>query len=147
MRKLVLLVGFMIITSAYFNLTSCSKDEDEDEETGIVSHEYSDWMEMTETDSVLYAKARAAFLDDPANAKSPHYLLLKSLSGNPYAVRTQIAATREGINYQFAFPEIVVTVYIGNDDEVGKVIMIEAGLDLFPGPIPPDPRKRDTLIY
>lgn len=135
----------MVITSAFFNLTSCSKDEDE--EAGIVSHEYSDWMEMTETDSVRYAKARAAFLDDPGNAKSPHYLLLKSLSGNPYAVRTQIAATREGINYQFAFPEIVVTVYIGNDDEVGKVIMIEAGFGLIPGPLPTYPRRRDTIPY
>lgn len=52
------------------------------------------------------------------------------------------------MNYQFACRDgYAVTVYKGTGDKVGKVIKVEEGSDSFPAPIPPDPRKRDTLIY
>ena len=70
--------------------------------------------------------------------------------GIQYAKRTK--AVENGMNYQFAcFDNYVVTVYKGTGDKVGKVIeILVGGYDNdtpFPGPIPPNPRKRDTLIY
>lgn len=149
MKKSFLVLGFLAIISISFNLGSCNKDEN------IVSHAYSAWTEkMTDADSVIYAKARAAYLNYPANDDST-YCKFMSLPQNPYAVRTK--EVEDGIVYQFACRDYIVTVYMGNGAEVGKVIEIEVGYDhiiplnsiptFLPGPIPPDPRKRDTIIY
>lgn len=140
--KSILLFVVLVAIIASFNFTSCHKYES-------VSSGYSEWMETTEADSVIYAKARVAYLDDPANEGSADYVVMQFLSHNPYAVRTK--AVEDGTNYQFAcFDEFVVTVYKGTGDKVGKVIEIMEGSlvgnDGFPAPIPPNPVKRDTLI-
>lgn len=101
-------------------------------------------MVMTEIDSVIYAKARAAYLDDPANATAPEYEMMKSLS-EPYAVRTK--AVENGMNYQFAFTICVVTICKSDGDEVGKVIEIQGYSD-YGTPSPPTyPQRRDTIPY
>lgn len=104
---------------------------------------------MTEADSVIYARARTAYLDDPANEGSADFMIMQFLSQNPHAVRTE--AVEKGMNYHFACRDYIVTVYKGNGDDIGKVIEIVAQNDAeglpFPPPIPPDPRIRDTLIY
>ena len=135
MKKLILLFGLLVAISVSFNFISCHKSESEGDG-------YSEWMETTEVDSVIYAKARKAYLDDPANVSSPDFKIIQFLSGKPFAVRTQTVKGK-GKNYQFAFPEIVVTVYKGNNDEVGKVIKVEdeEGDDQFIGPV-----KRDTIF-
>lgn len=136
-NKSILLFILLVAIIASLNFVSCHKH---------VSDDYSEWTETTEADSVIYAKARVAYLDDPANEGSADYMIMQFLSHNPYAVRTK--AVENGTNYQFAcFDEFVVTVYKGTGDKVGKVIEIMVGYDSFPGPIPPDPKKRDTLIW
>lgn len=137
--KSILLFVVLVAIIASFSLVSCHKDEPEKDD-------YSEWTETTEADSVIYAKARVAYLEDPANEGSADYVIMQFLSHNPYAVRTK--AVENGMNYQFAcFDNYVVTVYKGTGDKVGKVIEIIEGYDAIPGPIPPKPRKRDTLIY
>ena len=138
--KSILLFVLLVAIIASFNFISCHKYEPENDD-------YSEWAETTEADSVIYAKARVAYLEDPANEGLADYVIMQFLSHNPYAVRTK--AVENGTNYQFAcFDEFVVTVYKGTGDKVGKVIEImEGSLDGFPAPIPPNPRKRDTLIY
>ena len=139
--KSILLFVVLVAIIASFSLVSCHKDEPENDD-------YSVWWEMTEVDSVIYAKARAAYLEDPENKGKAEYMIIQFLSQNPLAVRTK--AVENGMNYQFAcFDNYVVTVYKGTGDKVGKVIEIEEGsnVDGVPGPIPPKPRKRDTLIY
>ena len=93
---------------------------------------------------------RVAYLEDSANEGTVEYVIMQFLSHNPYAVRTK--AVENGTNYQFACKDgYAVTVYKGTGDKVGKVIEIMEGSlvgnDGFPAPIPPNPRKRDTLIY
>ncbi len=136
--KSILLFVLLVAIIASFNFISCQKDEPE-------SGDYSEWMEMTEADSVIYAKARAAYLEDLTNASAANYKIMQLLSHNPDAVRTK--AVENGKNYQFACREYVVTVYKGNGDEVGKVIEIEAGYDQLPHPYIPEPRKHDTILY
>ena len=102
---------------------------------------YSDWTEVTEADLDVFAKARAAYLDDPANAAAPEYEMMKSLS-EPYAVRTK--AVENGMNYQFAFTICVVTICKSDGDEVGKVIEIQGASD-YGKPTPPKPQGRDTI--
>ena len=102
---------------------------------------------MTEADLDVFAKARAAYLDDPANATASEYETMKTLS-EPYAVRTK--AVENGMNYQFAFTIYVVTIHKIDGDEVGKVIEIQG--DSYGGPgLPtsptPTPQKRDTTLY
>lgn len=134
--KSILLFVALVAIIASFNFVSCNKYESE-------SDGYSAWTEVTEADSVIFAKARTAFLNDPANAGSADFMIMQLLS-NPYAVRTM--AVENGMNYQFACKdEYVVTVYKGNGDGIGKVIAVEAGVDDGYIPIPP-PRKRDTIF-
>ncbi len=137
--KPILLFVILVAIIASVNLVSCHKYEKE-------SDGYSEWMVMTEIDSVIYAKARTAYLANPANAGSANFMIMQFLSHNPFAVRTE--AVDKGKNYQFACTEeYSVTVYKGNGDEVGKVIEIEVGYDQgAPPPLPP-PRKRDTIPY
>ena len=118
------------------NIISCHKYEPEDDG-------YSDWTEVTEADLDVFAKARAAYLDDPANATAPEYEMMKSLS-EPYAVRTK--AVENGMNYQFAFTICVVTICKSGGDEVGKVIEIQGASD-YGTPTPPKPQGRDTIPY
>ena len=144
MKKLILLFGLLVAISVSFNLASCSKDESD-----IENYDYSTWADLTDADSVIYAKARAAYLEDPANKGKAEYMVIQFLSQNPFAVRTK--AVENGTNYQFAcFDNYVVTVYKGTSDKVGKVIEIMEGSLVgdggFPGPIPPNPKKRDTII-
>ena len=142
-NKLILLFVVLVAIIASFNFISCHKQVTENDD-------YSVWWEMTEVDSVIYAKARAAYLEYPENKGKAEYMIIQFLSQNPLAVRTK--AVENGMNYQFAcFDNYVVTVNKGTGDKVGKVIEIMEGSlvgnDGFPGPIPPKPRKRDTLIY
>ncbi len=145
MKKLIPLLGFLVIINVFFNLLSCSKDDSD-----IVSYDYSEWAYVTEADSVIYAKTRTAYLADPANAGSVNSKIMQFLSA-PYAVRTK--AVGNGMNYQFACREdYVVTVYKGIGDEIGKVMEIEVGCDDQGSPRPPipplpEPRKRDTIPY
>ena len=124
---------FCLMAVAAIMLAGCGKESDD----------YSEWMVMTEIDSVIYAKARAAYLDDPANATAPEYEMMKSLS-EPYAVRTK--AVENGMNYQFAFTIYVVTICKSDGDEVGKVIEIQGYSD-YGMPTPPKPQGRDTIPY
>lgn len=129
----VLLVAIV----ASFSLISCHKNDPEDDG-------YSDWTEVTVADLDVFAKARAAYLDDPANAADPEYEMMKSLS-KPYAVRTK--AVENGMNYQFAFTICVVTICKSDGDEVGKVIEIQGASD-YGTPAPPTyPQRRDTIPY
>ena len=91
----------------------------------------------------VFAKARAAYLDDPANVTAPEYEMMKSIS-EPYAVRTK--AEGNGMNYQFAFTICVVTICKSDGDEVGKVIEIQSIGD-YGTPLPPKPQGRDTIPY
>ena len=129
--KSILLFAVLATIIAFFNFTSCHKYEGND---------YSEWMPTTEADSVIYAKARKAYLDDPANKGTAEFKIMEFLSGNPYAVRKE--AVENGTNHQFAcMDEFIVTVYKGNGDDIGKVIKIEVGqYDTFIGPV-----KRDTI--
>ena len=128
--KSILFFVALVAIIASFNFISCHKYEPENDG-------YSAWTELTEADSVIYAKARAAFLDDPANASSADFKIMQFLS-NPYAVRTK--AVENGMNYQFACRDkYVVTVYKGDGDGIGKVIAVEVGNDTY-GPI-----QRDTI--
>ena len=129
--KSILLFVLLVAIIASFNFISCHKYEPENDG-------YSAWTELTEADSVIYAKARAAFLDDPANASSADFKIMQLLS-NPYAVRTK--AVENGMNYQFACRDkYVVTVYKGDGDGIGKVIAVEVGNDTYGPPI-----QRDTI--
>ena len=125
----------MVAIVASFNLVSCHKNDPENDG-------YSDWTEVTETDLDVFAKARAAYLDDPANATASEYEMMKSLS-EPYAVRTK--AEGNCMNYQFAFTICVVTIHKSDGDEVGKVIEIQGASD--DGPAPPPIPRRDTIPY
>ncbi len=142
--KPILLFVVLVAIIALSNLVSCHKYEKE-------SDDYSEWREVTEIDSVIYAKARTAYLEDPANAGSANFKIMQFLSCNPFAVRTK--AVDNGKNYHFACTEeYSVTVYKGIGDEVGKVIEIEVGYDQGtppPPPIPPlpPPVKHDTVLY
>ena len=135
--KSILLFVLLVAIVASFSLISCHKYEPEDDG-------YSVWTEVTEADLDVFAKARAAYLDDPANATAPEYVNMKSLS-EPYAVRTK--AEENGMNYQFAFTICVVTIYKSDGDEVGKVREIQGASDYgTPGP-PLPPGRRDTIPY
>lgn len=137
--KSILLFVLLVAIIASFNLVSCHKYESEDDG-------YSEWNAVTEADSVIYARARTAYLEDPANKGTADFMIMQFLSQSPHAVRTE--AVEKGLNYQFACrDEYFITVYKGNGDDIGKVIEIVEGYDNFPGPIPPDPKKRDTLIW
>ena len=133
--KSIFLFVLLVAIVASFNIISCHKYEPEDDG-------YSDWTEVTEADLDVFAKARAAYLDDPANATASEYEMMKSLS-EPYALRTK--AVENGMNYQFAFTICVVTIHKSGGDEVGKVIEIQGASDY--GTPPPTPQKRDTIIY
>ena len=142
-NKSILLFVLLLAIFVASNFISCRKYVPENDG-------YSVWYEMTEVDSVIYAKARVAYLEDSANEGTVEYVIMQFLSQSPYAVRTK--AVEKGLNYQFACRDLyVVTVYKGTGDKVGKVIEIMEGSlvgnDGFPAPIPPKPRKRDTLIY
>lgn len=138
-NKSILLFVLLLAIFSVSNFISCHKYVPENDG-------YSKWTEMTEVDSVIYAKARAVYLEDPANEGTVEYVIMQFLSHNPYAVRTK--AVENGTNYQFAcLDNYVVTVYKGTGDKVGKVIEIEEGSNVDGGPIQPAPRKRDTLIY
>ena len=137
--KSVLFFVLLVAIVASFSFISCHKNDPENDG-------YSDWTEVIEADLDVFAKARAAYLDDPANATAPEYEMMKSLS-EPYAVRTK--AVENGMNYQFAFTICAVTIHKSDGDEVGKVIEIQGASDGGPGPglpPPPTPVKRDTLI-
>ena len=134
--KSILLFVLLVAIVASFNLVSCHKND-------LENDGYSDWTKVTEADLDVFAKARAAYLDDPANATAPKYEMMKSLS-EPYAVRTK--AVGNGMNYQFAFTICVVTICKGDGDEVGKVIEIQGASD-YGVPTPPDPKRRDTIPY
>lgn len=137
--KSILLFVVLVAIIASFNFISCHKYEPE-------SDDYSEWMPTTEADYAIYAKARQAYLDDPSNEGSADFMIMQFLSHKPDAVRTK--AVEKGRNYQFACgDEYFITVYKGTGDDIGKVIEIIEGYDAIPGLIPPQPRKRDTLIY
>ncbi len=136
--KSILLFVLLVAIVASFNLVSCHKNDPENDD-------YSDWTEVIEADLDVFAKARAAYFDDPANATAPEYEMMKSLSA-PYAVRTK--AVENGMDYQFAFTICVVTICKSDGDEVGKVIEIQGASDGGPGlPTPPLPQRRDTIPY
>lgn len=135
MKKLILFFALIVVVTISFNLVSCNKDDSEIENYG-----YSVWADLTDADSVIYAKARAAYLEDPANKGKAEYMVIQFLSQNPFAVRTK--AVENGTNYQFAcLDNYVVTVYKGTSDKVGKVIAVEVGnvTDLIGRP------QRDTI--
>ncbi len=133
--KSILLFVLLVAIVASFSLISCHKNDPENDV-------YSDWTEVTEADLDVFAKARAAYLDEPANVTAPEYEMMKSLS-EPYALRTK--AVENGMNYQFAFTICVVTIHKSDGDEVGKVIEIQGASDS--GPVPPGPPRRDTIPY
>ena len=132
--KSILLFVLLVAIVASFNLVSCHKNAPENDG-------YSDWTKVTEADLDVFAKARAAYLDNPANATASEQEMMKSLS-EPYAVRTK--AVENGMNYQFAFTICVVTICKSGGDEVGKVIEIQEASD-YGAPVPPTPQKRDTI--
>ena len=134
--KSILFFVLLVAIVASFNLVSCHKNDPENDG-------YSVWTKVTEADLDVFAKARAAYLDDPANATASEYETMKTLS-EPYAVRTK--AVENGMNYQFAFTICVVTIHKSDGDDVGKVIKIqEAGN--YGTPVPPTPQRRDTIPY
>ena len=139
-NKSILLFILLMAIFVASNVISCRKYVPENDG-------YSVWYEMTEVDSVIYAKARAAYLEDPENKGKAEYMIMQFLSHNPHAVRTK--AVENGMNYQFACRDsYAVTVYKGTGDKVGKVIEINGGYDASrPTPPAPNPQKRDTLIY
>ena len=96
---------------------------------------------MTPADSVIYAQARRAFLEDTANTGSLNYHLMQFLSHTPYAVRNKVMEKAK--NYQFACRDYFVTVYKGDDAEVGTVTEIIPE-DEFSDEYP-DSRRRDTI--
>lgn len=133
--KSILFFVALVAIIASFNFVSCHKYEPENDD-------YSAWTELTEADFVIYAEARTAFLNDPANAGSVEYMIMQFLTSKPYSVRTQ--AVENGKNYQFTVTDgYVVTVYKGNGDGVGKVIAVEVVNDTS---LPPHPVKRDTTV-
>lgn len=133
--KSILFFVALVAIIASFNFVSCHKYEPENDG-------YSAWTELTEADFVIYAEARTAFLNDPANAGSVEYMIMQFLTSKPYSVRTQ--AVENGKNYQFTVTDgYVVTVYKGNGDGVGKVIAVEVVNDTS---LPPHPVKRDTTV-
>ena len=134
--KSILFFVLLVAIVASFSLISCHKNDPENDG-------YSDWVEVTEADLDVFAKARAAYLDDPANATTPEYEMMKSLS-EPFALRTK--AVENGMNYQFAFTICVVTIYKGDGDKIGKVIEIQ-GASEYGTPDPPKPQRRDTIPY
>ena len=134
--KSILFFVLLVAIVASFNLVSCHKND-------LENDGYSDWTEVTEADLNVFTKARAAYLDDQANAADPEYEVMKSLS-KPYAVRTK--AVENGMNYQFAFTICVVTICKSDGDEVGKVIEIQ-GASEYGTPTPPKPQGRDTIPY
>ena len=134
--KSILLFVLLVSIVASFSFISCHKNDPENDG-------YSVWTEVTEADLDVFAKARAAYLDDPANVTAPEYEMMKSLS-EPYAVRTK--AVENGMNYQFAFTIYVVTIHKSGGDEVGKVIEIQ-GYSNYGMPTPPKPQGRDTIPY
>ena len=134
--KSILLFVLLVAIVASFSLISCHKNDPENDG-------YSDWTEVTKAGLDVFAKARAAYLDDPANATASEYEMMKSLS-EPYAVRTK--AVGNCMNYQFAFTICVVTIHKSDGDEVGKVIEIQGASD-YGTPIPPKPQGRDTIPY
>ena len=120
--KSILTFVLLAVITASFCFTSCSEDEKESN-----SEYYSDWMEVTDADSIVFAKARMAFINDPENAGSASCKLLESLPDKPKAVKIEIE--EKGKYYQFAFQHCEVTVYKGNGDKVGRVtliVMVEA---------------------
>ncbi|MCQ2073104.1 MAG: hypothetical protein MJY96_08275 [Bacteroidaceae bacterium] len=135
--KSIFLFVLLVAIVASFSLISCHKNDPENDG-------YSDWTEVTEADLDVFAKARAAYLDDPANATAPEYEMMKSIS-EPYAVRTK--AVENGMNYQFAFTICVVTICKSDGDEVGKVIEIQGASDYGTPCPPPMPQRRDTIPY
>ena len=134
--KSILFFVLLVAIAASFNLVSCHKNDPENDG-------YSVWTEVTEADLGVFAKARAAYLDNPVNATASEYEMMKSLS-EPYAVRTK--AVENGMNYQFAFTICVVTICKSDGDEVGKVIEIQGASDSGI-PVPPPPGRRDTIPY
>ena len=133
--KSILFFVLLVAIVASFRFISCHKNDPENDG-------YSVWTEVTEADLDVFAKARAAYLDDPANATASEYDMMKSLS-EPYAVRTK--AEGNCMNYQFAFTICVVTICKSDGDEIGKVIEIQGASDA--GPVPPPPGRRDTIPY
>lgn len=81
----ILLLAFFVAS----NLISCRKYVPENDG-------YSVWHEMTEVDSVIYAKASAAYLEDPENKGKAEYMIMQFLSQHPLAVRTK--AVENGIH-------------------------------------------------
>ena len=135
--KSILFFVLLVAIVASFNLVSCHKNDPENDG-------YSVWTEVTKADLDVFAKARAAYLDDPANATASEYEMMKSLS-EPYALRTK--AEGNCMNYQFAFTICVVTIHKSDGDEVGKVIEIQGASD-YGMPSPPlPPGRRDTIPY
>ena len=134
--KSIFLFVLLVAIVASFNLVSCHKND-------LENDGYSDWTEVIEADLDVFAKARAAYLDDPANATASEYEMMKSLS-EPYALRTK--AVENGMNYQFTFTICVVTICKSDGDEVGKVIEIQGASD-YGTPVPPTPQRRDTIPY
>ena len=130
--KSILLFAILAALFASMNFVSCHEYDHENDG-------YSDWTELTEADSVVFAEARAAYLNDSTNATRPEYVTLKSIESKPSAVRTQVV--EKGRYYQFDLAVFVVTIYKGNDDKVGTVIGIEMENDSKPG----RPVKRDTI--
>lgn len=129
--KSILLFVLLVAIIASFSLVSCHKDEP-------VGDVYSEWMDMTAADSVIYARARTSYLEDPANKGTADFMIMQFLSHKPDAVRTK--AVEKGRNYQFACGDYVVTVYKGDGDGIGKVIAVEVGNDTYGPPI-----QRDTI--
>ncbi len=141
-HKSILLFFLLAATIASFNLVSCRTNEPDNDG-------YSEWAVLTEADSVIYAKARTAYLDDPANVVSGDYAIIMFLSHNPCYVRTREVPNGSGRNYQFlCTDDYVVTVFKAYGEDIGKVTeILVSGSDGYPAPVPPAPRKRDTIPY
>ena len=135
--KSILFFVLLVAIVASFSFISCHKNDPENDG-------YSVWTEVTEADLDIFAKARAAYLDDPANATASEYEMMKSLS-EPYALRTK--AVENGMNYQFAFTICVVTIHKSGGDEVGKVIEIQGASEYGNPGLPTYPQRRDTIPY
>ena len=132
----VLFFVLLVAIVASFRFIACHKNDPENDG-------YSDWTKVTEADLDVFAKARAAYLDDPANATASEYEMMKSIS-EPYAVRTK--AEGKGIDYQFSSAMFIVTIYKGDGEDLGKVIEIQGASDGGPG-LPTPPGRRDTIPY
>lgn len=135
MMVLLFILQAFLFTSFVF--VSCSKD---DNDIDIGSGDYSDWREVTDADSAVFANARQAFMADTANISSQEYQMLQFLPEKPLEVRTKIEQ-KGGMNYQFNFSICEVTVFKGDNDEVGKII--EVITSASPGLI--YPARRDTI--